>query len=391
MKWTALKRVAMIVAGQSPPSSEVGRFEGDGLPFLQGNAEFGAMHPNPIHRCDSAPKRCLSADVLLSVRAPVGALNVADKAYGIGRGLCAVRPRPEMDGGFLWWALNGVRRELDRNSVGSTYTAVTAEDVGALAIPSVTLTAQRAIADFLDVETARIDALVGKKRRLYALLQERFASYVEHVVWRDIGNTLPLMRLTPSDRQIMYGIVLPGPDVADGVPIVKGGNVASGRLGPGDLARTTREIEAHYARARLAAGDVIYAIRGGIGDVAIVPSTIADANITQDVARVAPRSGVDPRWIRYALESPTARGDALARVVGATVKGINIRDLKRVRVPEIDQAEMRNRADEIEQTERSIEAARELLVRQTRLLTEHRQALITAAVTGQLEIPGVAA
>ncbi|MBA2714439.1 MAG: restriction endonuclease subunit S, partial [Rubrobacteraceae bacterium] len=151
------------------------------------------------------------------------------------------------------------------------------------------------------------------------------------------------------------------------------------------------DIESNYARSRIVGGDVLYAIRGGIGDVAIASASIAGANITQDVARVAPRGDVDSRWIRFALESATARADALGRVVGATVKGINIWDLKRVRVPDVDSVERRLRADELSEIDRSINEIRQRLDRQTQLISEHRQALITAAVTGQIEVPEAAA
>ena len=163
MSSVALKRVATVIAGQSPPSSEVSSYEAEGLPFIQGNAEFGRVHPTTIHRCDSAPKKCSTLDVLLSVRAPVGALNVADQSYGIGRGLCAIRPKVGTNERFLWWALNSLGQELERSSTGSTYLAVTAEDVGELQIPDLSESEQRAIADFLDAETTRIDALIEKK------------------------------------------------------------------------------------------------------------------------------------------------------------------------------------------------------------------------------------
>src|SRR5690554_6923542 len=79
-----LRFIASLDAGQSPPSDEV--LDGvDGLPFLQGNADFGVISPLPRYSCQTAPKQALSGDILFSVRAPVGAMNVADRSYGIGR------------------------------------------------------------------------------------------------------------------------------------------------------------------------------------------------------------------------------------------------------------------------------------------------------------------
>ncbi len=74
-----------------------------------------------------------------------------------------------------------------------------------------------------------------------------------------------LWHLTRPDRRIMYGIVLPGPNVEEGVPIVKGGDVSPERLRLNRLNRTAFEIESAYVRSRLRGGDLVYAIRGSIG------------------------------------------------------------------------------------------------------------------------------
>ena len=86
-----LKNVARLVMGQSPPSEDCTTAR-IGLPFLQGCAEFGRDHPRPVQFCRTPAKVSPPGAVLMSVRAPVGRLNVADQRYGIGRGLCAVVP-----------------------------------------------------------------------------------------------------------------------------------------------------------------------------------------------------------------------------------------------------------------------------------------------------------
>ncbi|MFT4790089.1 MAG: type I restriction enzyme S subunit, partial [Paraglaciecola sp.] len=90
-QWTAsrLKFETSINMGQSPSSDDC-NLDGFGLPFLQGNAEFGVCSPSPKQYCDVARKVANKGDLLFSVRAPVGALNLADQDYGIGRGLCAI-------------------------------------------------------------------------------------------------------------------------------------------------------------------------------------------------------------------------------------------------------------------------------------------------------------
>ena len=182
---------------------------------------------------------------------------------------------------------------------------------------------QDAIAAFLRTETAKLDTLIAKQERLIDLLQENRQAVISHAITKGLNpkaslknsaaewlgkvpshwKIMPLMHLTAPRRPIMYGIVLPGPNVATGIPIVKGGDVRPHRLKLDLLNRTTPEIEAPYARARLLPNDVVYAIRGGIGDAELVPEELEGANITQDVARVSPALDIQPKWLLYALKS----------------------------------------------------------------------------------------
>jgi type I restriction enzyme S subunit len=268
---------------------------------------------------------------------------------------------------------------------------------------------QATIATFLDHETTKIDALIAEQQRLIELLQEKRQAVISHAVTKGLNpnapmkdsgvewlgevpehwGVIPLMRLTQPNRPIMYGIVLPGPDVGEGVPILKGGNVKPSRLCLECMARTTPEIEAPFARARLRAGDLVYGIRGSIGDCEIVPIELEACNITQDVARIAPLSSLCQRWLRYAMLSrPVAEGLACGSL-GAAVKGINIFDLKRARIPVPPSDEMKHIADFlISEDSRLLNLS---LSAETAigLLQERRSALISAAVTGQIDVRGL--
>ncbi|TMR93047.1 restriction endonuclease subunit S [Nonomuraea basaltis] len=259
-----------------------------------------------------------------------------------------------------------------------------------LALPP--LEEQRRIADFLDAETARIDRLAAAQQSVVSLIQERRRRVLDDVLiplrlrqespasWRPLGY------LTEYSRPIMYGIVLPGPNVEDGVPIVKGGDVAAGRLSLARLNKTTREIEASYVRSRLRAGDLVIAIRGSVGEVAMVPEEVAGANLTQDAARIAPGPDVHGRWLELILQTPTLEAQIRSRITGATVKGINIWDLRRVSVPQVnfeDQLRAVKQADVTLAVMSDLTSATE---HQLILLAERRQALITAAVTGQIDV-----
>ena len=151
------------------------------LRILHGPVEFTTTSPVPVHACDTAPKQAHTGDILLSVRAPVGSLNIADQPYGIGRGLCAIRAT-RADQRFLWWALHRGVADLQRRATGSTYEAVSVEDVAETLIPTPSLVEQRAIADYLDTEIGRIDTLISKKRRMIELLEHRLGSLATQLV-----------------------------------------------------------------------------------------------------------------------------------------------------------------------------------------------------------------
>jgi len=184
-----LKYAAHINMGQSPSSEDCNQKE-IGTPFLQGNAEFGYHHPTPHLWCECANKHANHHDILLSVRAPVGELNLADQVYGIGRGLCAITPT-NIDQNYLWYGLQVFREELSSRSTGSTYDAVTVNDVRNLSV-LIPPDEQRAIAAFLDCKTAHIDALIEKKRRLISLLEEKRTALISHAVTKGLDPNAPM-------------------------------------------------------------------------------------------------------------------------------------------------------------------------------------------------------
>ena len=168
-----LKYLAVLTMGQSPPSGAV-QTDPVGFPFLQGCAEFGSDYPSADRYCCSPPKVAQKQTILLSVRAPVGEINVADKEYGIGRGLCAVQPNPRWYDRFAYWQLHVLaRRDLKKVATGSTYGAVSVDNVADLNLMIPPYAEQRAIATFLDWVTAKIDGLVEKNQVLIDRLREK--------------------------------------------------------------------------------------------------------------------------------------------------------------------------------------------------------------------------
>ena len=90
-----LGKVSTITMGQSPPSDTYNT-EGIGLPFFQGKSDFSSVYPSVRVYCSKPKKTAQPNDILISVRAPVGATNIADSKCCIGRGLAAIAALPNV-------------------------------------------------------------------------------------------------------------------------------------------------------------------------------------------------------------------------------------------------------------------------------------------------------
>lgn len=152
--------VSALIMGQSPPSSAVTE-SGDGLPFIQGNAEFGARHPTPKFVVSAAPKVVRAGDILISVRAPVGEINIAEGPLCIGRGVAGIRAE-ECDPDFLFYAVGGLSQTFARLSQGSTFDAINRKELRSIEILVPPREEQRRIAKVLrsvDESLANYDAV----------------------------------------------------------------------------------------------------------------------------------------------------------------------------------------------------------------------------------------
>ena len=165
----SLSDLAVITMGQSP-SSLFYNLRGEGLPLIQGNADIENRQTIERVWTTQASKRCDSRDLILTVRAPVGAVAVASKNACIGRGVCSLRPFG--DPGFLFHALVYAEDHWQMFEQGSTFTAANSEQVGqfSLCVPD-NEKEQRAIAAVLSDMDAEIAALEERRDKTCAIKQ----------------------------------------------------------------------------------------------------------------------------------------------------------------------------------------------------------------------------
>ena len=170
---------ANITMGQSPPSKDYNS-EGRGLPFYQGKTEFGEYYPSIAQYSTSGNKKAENGDILFTVRAPVGELNISNCHCIIGRGLASIRAKENKHQRFLYYLLKISRTEFESRSYGAVYDAINAKDLknSELLIPK----EESLIEKIASILTAYDDLIENNLKRIKLLGEKAQLTYEEWFV-----------------------------------------------------------------------------------------------------------------------------------------------------------------------------------------------------------------
>lgn len=179
MKLVTLPEVTTIIMGQSPPSSTY-NFLRNGLPFFQGKTDFGDIYPTIRVFCSEPNKIADPNDILISVRAPVGSTNLTKVKSCIGRGLAAIRAKEKINFKYLFYFLRFYELDIAKIGKGSTFDAVSRDDLENIKIPIPPQEEQKRIAKIL----TKADKI--RRTRRYAL--ELSDTYLQSVFLEMFGD-----------------------------------------------------------------------------------------------------------------------------------------------------------------------------------------------------------
>ncbi len=314
----------------------------------------------------------------------------------VSTGFAVLRPRAEVVPRFLSWVIQSDTfiEEVVARSVGVSYPGINASEIGDIRIPAPALSHQTAIADYLDTETARIDALIAKKQRMIAAISSRTESLIAELfepLIREFGE-VPLKAIANLEVSNVDKKSYEGQQV---VRLCNYTDVYYNRSISRDLDFMTATADrGQIERLTLKKNDVLITKDSETADDIAVPAWVAEdlphVVLGYHLALLRPHN-YEGRLLYWAMVSRRCRDAFSLAASGVTRVGLRRDQMSRVLVPAVPRERQTALVSQIDQSVAAQDQAAVVLRAQIELLRERRQTLITAAVTGELEIPGVAA
>ena len=328
----SLTEYCTLNMGQSPDSKTYNT-QGKGLPFYQGNADFGETHPITRVWCSAPVKVAEDGDILISVRAPIGAMNMAVERCCIGRGLAALTPiRNKCSKQFLYYALQSKVDSLIAQGTGSTFKAISKKVLEATCIPAYSTIEQEQIAETI----GRVDNAIAARRNQLLLLDQlvksRFIELFGTIHDNRFGfSVVTLQDVSAPIKDGTHQTPTYTTDVENGYKFLSSKDVTTGKVDWSHLKYIPEELHRElYARISPRKGDILLAKNGTTGIAAIVDrDEVFDIYVS--LALIRPL-GVDPTYLWAAINAAETKQQFDASLKGIGVPNLHLGEIKKARI-----------------------------------------------------------
>ena len=281
MEYKTLKDIAKITMGQSPDSSSYNK-EKDGLPFFQGNADFGELYPNERLWCNEPKKVAMPGDILISVRAPIGALNYAKDKSCIGRGLAAITIKNIVERNYIFHFLKARNNYLNSKGTGSTFKAIGKNVLEEVLVPQISREEQQKCVNMIDLLGSIMRERQSQIDKLDELVKARFVEMFGDPVRN--SKCLPVLPMTEVCK------IIDG-DRGKNYPkqeeffedeyclFLNAKNVTSQGFNFSERMFITKEKDEVLRKGKLNRGDVVLTTRGTLGNIAFYTEDVPFENV----------------------------------------------------------------------------------------------------------------
>ncbi|MFD0012436.1 restriction endonuclease subunit S [[Kitasatospora] papulosa] len=330
--------------------------------------------------------------VILSRTASVGFSAIMGTEMATSQDFATWTCGPRLEPRYLLHALRGMAPDLRRIATGSTHKTIYMPDIEQLRIPLPPVRAQQRIADFLDSETARIDQLSNLRQKTFSRLIERETAQLDIAIDALISQagTVPLRRFVWSVDQGTSPQCDSVPASEDEWGVLKVSCLRPGVFNSEENKRLPDGIHPERG-SEVHEGDLLIARANTpqlVGSTAVVRQVRRRLLLSDKIFRVRLAEGMSPDFVATVARGSRIRSLSAAGSNGASQSMANIRfeEVKAWPMPAVGTAQQQDLVERVARSRESLDALRPVVNRQLALLSERRQTLITAAVTGQFDV-----
>ncbi|HEH9426357.1 TPA: restriction endonuclease subunit S [Aeromonas sobria] len=409
---TAVKRFASFTTGWTPPTGNDAYFGGEHLWANISDVGHRVLSTTAKTITDAGVratriKKSPKGSLLFSFKLSIGLVSIVGEDMYTNEAIATFLPSETFNISYMYWAAPlFIPQNAEENIYGAKL--LNQERIGNASFVLPTPKEQRTIAAFLDYETARIDRLIAQQQRLIELLKEKRQAVISHAVTKGLNPNAPMkdsgvewlgqvpehwcvFRLKHLAAQMKAGPF--------GSSLTKDMYVSSGykiygqeQVIPGDFSIGDYYIsEDKYAELRqyaVKAGDILISCVGTFGKIAVFPKDAQEGVINPRLIKVSPTEVILPEFLELVLRSQVAFEQMTLFSRGGTMDVVNIGILSEIRVtvpPILEQKSLLSEVNiRVEQYDHLVNKAENTIS----LLKERRIALISAAVTGKIDLRG---
>ncbi len=415
---TEIGSIAQLIMGQSPPSTTY-NFDNIGLPFFQGKAEFTNMNPVAVKWCSKPKKIAEINDVLISVRAPVGSVNIADQKSCIGRGLAAVRYTHCFKYLFYFFQFN--EKVIDAMGTGSTFRAISKEQLSRYNINLPPINEQHRIVAKIEELFTKLDAAVAElknvkkqlKRYRQSVLKAAFEGKLTEE-WRDknlikennndlffqikkdklsretsnkmfeIPNVWSWTDIRSISIKIHYGYTASSNLEEVGPKLLRITDIQNNKVSWNEVPYCQIENE-QKDKYLLKEGDFVFARTGAtVGKSFLILGEIPEAVFASYLIRIKINTKVNNKYVSYFFNTLSYWQQISEGQVGIGQPNVNAQVLSRILLPLTNLEEQKQIVEEIESRFSIVDKIEEVIDQNLKMTESLRQSILKKAFEGKL-------
>lgn len=341
----ALGDVCSDIFSGATPSTTKEEYWGNGvIPWMSS----GEVHQGTVSFVEKKITK-LGYDSCSTKMVPIGSVVVALAGQGKTRGtvartrtelctnqsLCSIVGNPKIiNNDFIYYYLSSQYQQLRTVSSGDgTRGGLNLKMINSYKIPLPPLPIQQRIVEILDKFTSLVSSLdseIALRQKQYEYYRNKLLSFEEGeegVEWKK------LIDIVSEDCSVSYGIVQPGDDTPNGIPVVRPVDMTDNIVFNKGLKRTQKENSDAYSRTILKGGEILVCVRGTTGIVSIASQGLKGCNVTRGIVPLSFKNDIETKFVFHTFKTHFIQDAIENKTNGTGLRQINIKDLKEILFP----------------------------------------------------------